>query len=210
MSNNLFHHEQIYRGDLSKLSKKILICGCGAVGSNLIDNLNRQGCCNLSVIDFDRIEKHNINTQAFNSVQVGMLKVAGMEQLVYETTNCILSIESKELTAANAKKLLKGYDLIIDGFDNTKARQIVYDYGKQNKIPVLHIGLFEDYAEIIWNERYTVPQVQEGLDVCDYPLARNIITLAIGVSSEEVVRFCFGQEINNWLITLKDFKIRKL
>lgn len=212
MSNNLFHHEEIYRGSLKAFNKDILICGCGAVGSNLIDNLSRTGFSCLSVLDKDRIEKHNINTQVWNTNQVGMLKTSAMEQLVYDNTNTILQTKQCELTKSNIKKLfgpLGGHKLIVDGFDNTVARQLVTDYCTENKIHCLHVGLFEDFAEVRWNKNYKVPQVKEGLDVCDYPLARNIILLATVVATEEIIKFCQGKEKNNWTITLKDLKITK-
>lgn len=59
-----FHHEEIYRGKdlISKLGKyKITVCGVGALGSNLVDNLARQGFSNFKVIDMDRVESHNVD-----------------------------------------------------------------------------------------------------------------------------------------------------
>ena len=43
--------------------------------------------------------------------------------------------------------------------------------------------LAADYAEIIWNDRYRVPSPSHD-DVCDYPLARNLVTLAVSVACE--------------------------
>ena len=56
MAAGKFHHEQIYRGAdvLAKLSAlRVVLCGAGAVGSNLADNLVRQGLGNLRVIDHE-------------------------------------------------------------------------------------------------------------------------------------------------------------
>ena len=52
------------------------MCGAGAVGSNLVDNLARQGAENLCVVDRDRVEEHNVSTQVWGSFLVtGLDKV---------------------------------------------------------------------------------------------------------------------------------------
>ena len=54
-----FYHEGLYRGDnaLEKLGQiRLTVCGAGAVGSNLVNNLVRQGIRKITVIDFDRVE----------------------------------------------------------------------------------------------------------------------------------------------------------
>ncbi len=59
MSNNIYHHEELYRGSalMTTLAEKhVTICGAGAIGSNLMDGLCRQGFTNFVVIDYDRIE----------------------------------------------------------------------------------------------------------------------------------------------------------
>ena len=73
-----FHHERIYRGadQLAKLaSLRVVLCGAGAVGSNLADNLVRQGLAHLRVIDHDRVEEHNVSTQLDGESEVGAWKV---------------------------------------------------------------------------------------------------------------------------------------
>ena len=52
-----FHHEAIYRGEgrLAQLAAvPLTLCGAGALGSQLADNLARQGFAQLRVIDRDR------------------------------------------------------------------------------------------------------------------------------------------------------------
>jgi len=62
---------------------------------------------------------------------------------------------------------------------------------------------------VIWDERYRVPQDVAG-DVCDYPLARNLILLAVAVASEVIVRFVLEGERKDFSVTLRDFAIRPL
>jgi len=114
----------------------------------------------------------------------------------------------KELTEQNAKPLLTDTDLIIDAFDNAASRKIVQDYARSAKVPCLHVGLAADYCEIIWDERYRVPR-EVGVDVCDYPLARNVVMLAVVVASEVIVRFAMTEERSDWMATLGDLAITR-
>jgi molybdopterin/thiamine biosynthesis adenylyltransferase len=209
----IFNHEIEYRGKkvLDSFNKRIIICGCGAIGSNLIDNLVRQGFCNFTIVDFDRVEDTNLSTQIYSYPQIGRLKTAALSDIVYDISHSIVISEcTKKLDSRNAKKFLKKADLIVDAFDNTESRQLLKDFGLDNNIATLHAGMFEDYAEVIWNKQYKVPQVTEGMDVCDYPLARNVIMLLTAVLSEEIIKWSTGENLSNWSITLKDLNISKL
>lgn len=208
-----FHHEEIYRGKdlLKQLSaNKIVICGAGAIGSNLIDNLTRQGFSNLVVVDMDRIETHNLNTQVWSDGDVGGLKADILQKKVFKNVGVEIESFNKELTKANVAKVFKKANLIVDAFDNSKSRQLIQDEVRKGKIPCVHAGLFEDYGEIIWDANYKVPQDVAG-DICDYPLARNLITLTVAILSEEILNFCLNQGSSRDLcVTLKDLKVSKL
>ena len=215
MSADTFVHEKKYRGDnlVEKLSKHFLtICGAGALGSNLIDNLTRSGVSQIRVIDFDRVEKSNLNTQIYADADVGALKVDALKNKVFRNIGAEVEAVNKELTASNVKQLLKKSTLVLDCFDNNKARQCVQDEVRSKKTPCLHVGLYEDYAEVVWDKNYRVPKDQSQGDVCDYPLARNIAMLACVVATEEILSFCLDDKprFSSWSITLKDLAIRPL
>ena len=63
-----------------------------------------------------------------------------------------------------------------------------------------------DYAEVIWDERYRVPR-DVGGDVCDYPLARNLVLLAVTVASEAALRFAATGAKPDWSATLADLAV---
>lgn len=212
MAQSKFHHEEIYRGKdlIAKLNKPlIVVCGAGALGSNLVDNLSRQGFGSIRVIDMDRVEVHNVNTQVFAEADVGALKVAALKSRVFRNVSVEIQTEDKELTAGNAVKFLKGANLVVDTFDNSKSRRFVQETCRAKNIPLIHIGLFEDMAEVVYDAHYRVPTDQIEGDVCNYPLARNIALLAVVVATEEVLDFCLAKKprAKCWSITLKDLKI---
>jgi molybdopterin/thiamine biosynthesis adenylyltransferase len=213
MANSRFHHEEIYRGKdlVNRLQlHRLLVCGAGALGSNLIDSLARMGFPNLRVVDKDRVEAHNINTQVYGDMDVGALKAEALKNRIFRHIGTEIEAVSKELTAANARAVLKGATLVVDAFDNTASRQLVQDECRARNIPCLHAGLYEDYGEVVWDARYLVPGPSAQGDVCDYPLARNIALLVVVAAAEEILDFCLAEKprLQSWSITLKDLAIR--
>jgi molybdopterin/thiamine biosynthesis adenylyltransferase len=205
-----FVHEGAYRGEdlLKKIAAQhITLCGVGAIGSNLADNLVRQGFQKITAIDFDRVEEHNRNTQVWNIRDVGQLKVAALKSHLFNVMKVSVESIDKKLEASNVRKFLKAGSIVVDGFDNPESRKIVMEHCLDNRIDCLHIGLAEDCAEVTWNERYHVPKKGTGIDVCEYPLARNTAMVAMLVGTESLIRYIDTGVKESYILSLKDFKI---
>jgi molybdopterin-synthase adenylyltransferase len=207
-----FHHEQLYRGPeaLARLATtRLTLCGAGALGSHLADNLARQGFAALRVIDRDRVEEHNVGTSLYGRADVGVRKAEALRNRLFRGVEVEVEAVARELTADNAGRLLQGAGLVIDAFDNSAARRLVQQACRAHGLDCLHVGLAADYAEVVWDEAYRVP-ADGGLDVCDYPLARNLVLLAVAVASEALVRFALTGERGHWSLTLADLSVRPL
>ncbi|MBW4472333.1 MAG: ThiF family adenylyltransferase [Stenomitos rutilans HA7619-LM2] len=208
----IFFHEQLYRTDtvMAKLKEfPVTICGAGALGANLAENLVRAGFGKLKVIDRDRIEERNLSTQPYYRSDVGAFKARILANNLYRAIGTTVETEVKELTATNAAQLLSESGLIVDVFDNSTSRQVVKDYADRTGIRCLHAGLSADYAEVIWNDVYRVPSDVND-DVCDYPLARNLVMLTVAVVCEAIVSFVMTDEQRHFTITLKDLNVQSL
>ncbi|MBP0020358.1 MAG: ThiF family adenylyltransferase [Cyanobacteria bacterium SBLK] len=207
---SLFFHEQLYRSPelMAKIAEfPVTICGAGALGANLTENLARSGFSQLAVIDRDRIEERNLSTQPYYKSDVGAYKAKILTNMLYRAIGTVVDGKSKELTADNCSQLLRQANLVIDTFDNSSSRQAVKNYCLQNEISCLHVGLSSNYAEVIWNDRYRVPSSIND-DICDYPLARNLVLLAVAVASEIIIKFVATGERQNYTITLGDFAVK--
>jgi molybdopterin/thiamine biosynthesis adenylyltransferase len=207
-----FHHEAIYRGadQLARLKdQRLTICGVGALGSHLADNLARQGFEQIRAIDRDRIEEHNVSTQIYSESDVGAWKVDVLRQRVFRATGIEIEAIRKELAERTVRSLLQDGGLIVDTLDNSTSRRLVQEQCRLLQLPCLHVGLYADYGEVIWDERYRVPQDVAG-DVCDYPLARNLVLFVVALASEVIVRFVLDGTREDWSATLRDFAIRPL
>jgi len=204
-----WHHEQLQRGPdaMKKLaSLKVLICGAGAIGSNLAVNLARMGFSALTVIDKDRVEEHNIGTQVYGVDDIGGRKSECLRNLIHREVGEEIVSVAQELTDKNAAKLLRNQDLIIDAFDNSTSRKLVYEESNRFQYPCLHAGLNGSYGQVQWNNSYIVPSDAND-DICDYPLARNLILMVVALASEAVVRYCLGSVQLNLSITLDDLSV---
>ena len=207
---DMFLHEAIYRGreQIETLgSRDLVICGAGALGSLMTDNLARQGFRRLTVVDFDRVELHNTGTQLFGKGDVGAFKVDVLKAHCFRNTGIEITTYSKRLEERTVKKFLTGADVVIDTLDNAESRRLVSDYCLQATLECLHLGMNADFGQVHWNEGYRVPDdVVEG-DVCDYPLARNLVLILVAAGSEALLSYVLEGRKKNYSITLRDMRI---
>jgi molybdopterin-synthase adenylyltransferase len=208
----IFFHEQLYRNseNMARLRDyPVTICGAGALGANITENLARSGFNTLKVIDRDRIEERNLSTQPYYRTDVGAFKAKILANNLYRAIGVKIQSEPKELTPENAEKLLAGSALVVDTFDNSVSRRVVKESCARLLVPCLHAGLAGDYAEVIWNDVYRVPSDAQD-DICDYPLARNLVMLAVAVTGEAIFGFALDGKRASFTITLKDLSINIL
>lgn len=205
-----FFHEQLYRNPQQMALLRdypVTICGAGALGANLVETLARSGYGKLKVIDCDRVESRNLSTQPYHRLDVGAYKSKILANMVYRAVGTSVDAITKQLTATNAKSLLRGSSLVIDAFDNSVSRQAVKECCLEREIPCLHAGLAADYAEVVWEPEYQVPSATHD-DVCDYPLVRNLVMLTVAIASETATRFITEGIQQSRTITLRDLAIQ--
>ncbi len=207
-----FLHETLYRGReaIARLGQaQITICGAGALGSHLIDTLARQGACRLTVIDQDRVEEHNIGTQIYEAGDIGAFKAEVMQARCFRATGIELEAVAKQLTERNVARLLRGTSLVVDTFDNSASRRLVTEHCRAQNLACLHLGMNADYGEVMWNEIYRVPSdVLEG-NICEYPLARNLILIIVALGSEAILRFLLEGRKESYSFTLRDLSVNR-
>ena len=205
-------HEALYRGDeaMARLAAaRIVLCGAGALGSHLAEHLLRQGVRQLTVIDFDRVEQHNLGTQSYEEGDIGAFKVDSLRSRCYRATGVEIAVVSQPLTERNAPKLVRNGDLVLDTFDTSASRRLVTETCATLQRPCLHLGMHTDYGEIHWNEGYRVPGDVVAPDVCAYPLARNLALLVVAIGAEVALRFLLSNQRENYSVTLRDLTINR-
>ncbi len=194
----------------SQKTQIITICGAGALGGNLAENLARQGFKTLRLIDYDKVEERNLATQPYYKEDIGHLKIKVLAERLYRSSGAAVEVHRVKLDGSNATILLRNSSLVVDGFDNPPSREIVKNICSLFKIPCMHMGMAEDYAEIVWSERYIIPK-QTGSNPCDNPQARDTILIAVAIAtSGAIIPFFKSGERNSYSITMKDFRIQRI
>ena len=206
MTNDALRHESLHRSERSMAqlhNAKAAICGAGAIGGNLAENLARSGFGSIKIIDFDRVEERNLGTQPYLKSDVGSPKAKVLAARLYGCVGIRPEAEVVRLTEHNVHKLFGGVSVIVDCFDNSLSRRLVADACMQNGIPCVHVGFSGGFASVLWNDNYHVPP-DAGVDLCDYPLARNLAVIISAVAAEIIIRQVLTKEKRMATFTIAD------
>ncbi len=117
-------------GQKKILSSKVLVVGVGGLGCPAAENLVRAGIGTIGLIDNDVVNLSNIHRQSlFSSKDVKKLKVNVAEKKLKEINpHTKIKTYKTKLSQDNIEKIIKNYELIIDGSDNFKTKFLINDY----------------------------------------------------------------------------------
>lgn len=103
---------------------RVLIVGVGGLGAPAALYLAAAGVGELTIVDPDTVERSNLQRQVlYDSDDAGRLKVeAAGERLVALNPNIEVVRIAEALTEANARALIAGHDLVLDGTDDFATR----------------------------------------------------------------------------------------
>lgn len=102
--------------------QRIIVGGCGGIGSNLIFQLARMVPANITVYDDDTVEMVNMAGQLYGYSDIGKAKVDAMAGMVmnYTSMRQILAIKDRFTSTTEAG------DIMMSGFDNMAARKTFF------------------------------------------------------------------------------------
>lgn len=119
---------------------KILIIGIGGVGGYTLESLVRMGIKNITIVDYDKVEKTNLNRQiiATNDV-LGQDKVEVAISRV-KTINNNINIKGikEKINIDNYLELFKdSYDYVIDACDTITTKLLLISYCVKNNLKII-------------------------------------------------------------------------
>jgi molybdopterin/thiamine biosynthesis adenylyltransferase len=108
---------------------RVLVVGAGGLGAPLIQYLAAAGVGLLGIVDDDRVSLSNLQRQVlFATADLGQPKVQSAADAVARLNpNVTTRMHATRLSAANARDLVRDYDIIADGSDNFATRYAVSD-----------------------------------------------------------------------------------
>ncbi len=105
-------------------NSKVLVVGIGGLGCPVADLLTRAGVGIIGIIDYDKINLSNIHRQTlFTSKDIGKFKVKiAKKKLNLINKEVKINIYNQKADEKILKKIIKKYEIIIDGSDNFKTK----------------------------------------------------------------------------------------
>src|SRR3989338_1195556 len=131
---------------------KVLVVGAGGLGSPALMYLAAAGAGTIGIADFDKVEENNLQRQIIHSTKdIGALKTESAKNAINNLNpNINVKVYNEKLNSKNALKIIKKYDVVIDGSDNFPTRYLLNDACVLLKKPLVYgsIFRFEGHASV--------------------------------------------------------------
>ena len=124
---------------------KILVVGCGGLGSPIAVYLGASGIGKLHLIDFDTVDISNLHRQVFYSLKdIGKFKSECLSNFIQQRAPFTeVSFSSEAITKENAIELISEYDVIIDGTDSLPTKYLLNDACVILEKPLVYGSLYK-------------------------------------------------------------------
>lgn len=130
---------------------RVLLCGCGALGTVLADTLTRAGVGYLRIVDRDFVDLSNLQRQVLfdeKDVEEHLPKaIVAARRLAAINSQVKLDPHVADIDWRNIRELVKDVDLILDGSDNFEVRFLINDVSLETGIPWIYAGCVGSHGQ---------------------------------------------------------------
>ena len=121
-------------------ASRVLLIGAGGLGAPAALYLAAAGVGTIGLIDDDDVDVSNLQRQVIHATAaVGRPKVDSAAEAIRALNPDVEVVAHRtRLTAGNARDLLGGWDVLIDGTDNFPTRYLVNDAAVMLGLPLVH------------------------------------------------------------------------
>ena len=126
-------------GQRALLAAQAAVIGAGGIGSPVIQYLAAAGVGRLTIIDYDSVDLSNLQRQTlFGTADTGAPKAGRASEVVAALNpDVMVLVHNVRIDETNARDLLAGADVVIDGSDNFATRLAVADAAQALRIPLV-------------------------------------------------------------------------
>ncbi len=179
-----------------KLQKtKVLVVGCGGLGSPVAVHLAASGIGELHLIDFDVVSLSNLHRQVFYSLNdVGSLKAETLAAFISARAPFTkVTFSTVAFEKSNALEIIKKYDIVVDGTDRLSVKYLINDacvilgkplvYGSLYKFDgyVATFNCLQDDGAYSCNLRDAFPVIATDIPTCETAGTMNAIVGTIAM-----------------------------
>ena len=188
------------------MSRKVVIVGAGALGSHVL-LLARNWDCELTIIDFDKVEQKNTQAQMHTRMSLRRNKAQAMAQAMQGMWGLKIKAVPHRLTRDNYEQLLSGAHLVIDCTDNIAARTCIQQFCIAEGTPLLHAALSADgkLGQVIWTELFTADEESGDGATCENGDNLPFHVLMGGLIASTAKTFLASGRKYNWQVTGSSF-----
>lgn len=138
-------------GQKKLAESRVLVVGCGGLGSTIAEMLARSGVGYIRLVDRDYVELHNIHRQIlYDESDLNKPKaIAAKERLKEINSSITVDGYDTDFNGATALRLIDGIDLIVDGTDNFQARFLINDLSIRFNIPWIYGATIGGYGTVM-------------------------------------------------------------
>ena len=121
---------------------RVLLVGCGALGSVVAEILTRAGIGRLTIADRDYVDESNLQRQSLYSeadCRDGLPKAVAAARRLQQINSQVELVEKVlDVNARSIESLVREQDLILDGTDNFETRFLINDASIRWEIPWIY------------------------------------------------------------------------
>ena len=140
---DIFQREKLLIGSekFNNISnKRVIVFGCGGVGSYVIEGLVRAGIKNIDIVDKDIVDETNINRQIIATVDtIGKYKVEVEKERIL-SINPKANINTFKITFGETNSNLidfSKYNYVVDAIDDIKAKIEIIKRAKEANVNII-------------------------------------------------------------------------
>lgn len=179
-------------GQIKIKQAKVLVVGAGGLGCPVLQYLGAAGVGTLGIIDFDKVEIHNLHRQIlFTADDIGKPKAPTAAQKINAANPNVSCIVFNELLQeSNAANIISQFDIVVDGSDNFLTRYLVNDVCVQLDKPLVYGSILKFEGQLaVFNYKgsknlrdiYPEPPNSEDVPSCDENGVMGFVPGIIGV-----------------------------
>lgn len=206
------------QGQKKLRDSKVVLAGCGALGTVIANNLVRAGIGELKIIDRDFVELNNLQRQILfdeEDVKRNIPKaIAAVEKLKKINSQVKLEAVVADVNFTNVEALVEGAKLLVDGTDNFEVRFLLNDACVKADIPWIYgscVGSYGLTMNIIPGKTpcfrclFETAPLPGMAPTCDTAGVINpIVNIIAAIETAEAIKYLTGkfEALNKDLITI--------
>lgn len=206
-----------FDGQLKLKKAKVLVVGAGGLGCPVLQYLNAAGVGTLGIIDFDKVEIHNLHRQIlYTADDIGKPKAPTASAKLHQANPNVHHIVFEELLQeSNASTIISQFDIVVDGCDNFLTRYLVNDVCVELQKPLLYGTILKMEGQLaVFNYKggknlrdiYPEPPDPQDVPSCSENGVMGFVPGILGVyMANAAIQIILGEYSNNHLM-LFDFK----